>query len=424
MKAVKLFTLLVLVFALAVPMTVMAQDGKQEVTLWFHSGRGSERDALGELIDQFNAESADDSLVPLEVPEGSYNDQVRAAALAGDLPCVLDFDGPFIYNYVFSGDLIPIEDYVSDELRADVLPSILGQGTVDDQLWSLGQFDSGLALWGNRAMLEEAGVRIPEGIDDPWTLDEFNEAIAALAEIVPEDGYVLDLKFNDVGEWYSYAFGPWLQSFGGDVIDRETMETAEGVLNGPEAVAFGEWFQSLFEQGYSTATPVDPEADFHEGRVPLSYTGHWMYNPYKEALGDNLVLIPQPDLGAGSVTGMGSWNWGITSTCENPDGAWAFIEFLMQPESVKLMTDANGAIPSLISVLEADERFAEGGDLRIYFEQLSGGVALPRPATAAYPAIQTGMSDAINAIARGEDVQASLDGAVDTIDSAIENLSQ
>ncbi len=424
MKSVKLFVFVVLVLALAMPMTALAQDGKQQVTLWFHSGQGSERDALGELIDQFNAESAEYEIVPVEVPEGSYAEQVKAAALAGDLPCVLDFDGPFVYDYVFSGDLIPLDDYASEELLADVLPSIIDQGTVDGQLWSLGQFDSGLALWGNKAMLEEAGVRIPEGIDDTWTLDEFNSAIEALAGVVPEGGYVLDVQFQLTGEWFSYAFGPWVQSFGGDVIDRETMETAEGVLNGPEAVAFGEWFQSLFEQGYTTATPVDPIADFTEGRVALSYVGHWMYNTYKDALGDDLVLIPQPDLGAGAVTGMGSWNWGITSGCEVPDGAWAFIEFMMQPASIKLMTDANGAVPASLTVLEQDERYAEGGDMYIYSQQLSGGVALPRPATAAYAGIQTGMEDAMNAIARGEDVQASLDAAVDTIDSAIENLAQ
>lgn len=424
MKTGKILVLVVLALALALPMTAMAQDGKQQVSLWFHSGQGSERDALAELIDQFNAQSEEYEVVPLEVPEGSYNDQVKAAALAGDLPCVLDFDGPFVYNYVFSGDLIPLDDYVSEDMLADVLPSIIDQGTVNDQLWSLGQFDSGLALWGNRALLEEAGVRIPEGIDDTWTLDEFNAALEALAGVVPEDGYPLDLQFQLTGEWYSYAFGPWLQSFGGDVIDRETMETAEGVLNGPEAVAFGEWFQGLFEQGYTTATPVDPIADFTEGRVALSYVGHWMYNTYSEALGEDLVLIPQPDLGTGAKTGMGSWNWGITSACETPDGAYAFIEYMMQPDSVKLMTDANGAVPALKSVLDADERFAEGGPMNIYVQQLSSGIAVPRPATAAYPSIQTAMSDAMNAIARGEGVQATLDAAVDTIDSGIENLNQ
>ncbi|MBN2304430.1 MAG: sugar ABC transporter substrate-binding protein [Anaerolineae bacterium] len=423
MKAFKILVLVAIVLAIAVPVGVSAQD-KQEVTLWFHSGQGNERDALDAQITAFNEASADYVITPLEVPEGSYNDQVKAAALAGELPCVLDFDGPFVYNYVFAGDLIPLDDYASDDLLADILPSIIDQGMVDGQLWSLGQFDSGLAIWGNKAMLEEAGVRIPEGIEDTWTLDEFNAAMDALAGVIPEDGYVIDFKFTYTGEWYSYAFGPWIRSFGGDTIDKETMDTAEGVLNGPEAVAFGEWFQGLFEKGYATATPVDPDADFIEGRVPLSYVGHWMYVTYKEAMGDNLVLIPQPDFGAGAVTGMGSWNWSITSACPNPDGAWAFIEHLMQPDNMAAMSAAGGAIPARISVLEADERFAEGGDMYIYYQQLAEGVAVPRAATAAYPAIQTGMSDAINAIARGEDVQASLDGAVDTIDTLIESLAQ
>lgn len=420
----KRLTSVILMGLLAVLMTIPATaQGPESISLWFHSGQGSERDELDRQITAFNEMQDEYVIMPLEVPEGSYNDQVRAAALAGDLPCVLDFDGPFIYSYVFSGDLIPLDDYVTDELLDDVLPSIVGQGTVGDSIYSLGQFDSGLSIWANGAMLEEAGVRIPEGLDDVWTLDEFNEALEALAAIVPDDGYVIDFKFTYDGEWYSYGFAPMIRSFGGDTIDRETFETAEGVLNGPEAVAWGEWFQSLFADGFATATPVDPDADFMEGRVALSWVGHWMYNDYKEALGDDLVLIPMPDFGNGAVTGMGSWNWGITSTCENPDGAWTFIEYLMDADNTASMANANGAVPSRISALEADERYQEGGDLHVYFLQLTEGVAVPRAQTAVYPTISTVMEDVVNAIARGEDVQRALDAAVDAIDSAIESLA-
>lgn len=422
MKALKVLILVALVLSVAVPLSVSAQD-KTDVTLWFHSGQGSERDALADQISRFNASSEMYEIVPLQVPEGSYNDQVRAAALAGDLPCVLDFDGPFIYSYVFSGDLIAMDDYVTEEVLADTLPSIIGQGTVEGQLYSLGAFDSGLAIWGNRAMLEEAGVRIPTGIEDTWTLDEFNAALDALAGVIPADGYVIDFEFQNTGEWYSYGFGPLIRSFGGDTIDRETFETAEGVLNGPEAVAAMEWFQGLFDKGYATATPVDPTDDFVSGRVPLSWVGHWMYNTYKDALGDNLVLIPMPDFGNGAVTGMGSWNWGITSQCANPEGAYAFIDFIMQPEETAFMANANGAVPARVSALEADPRYQPGGDLYIYFQQLTEGVAVPRAQTAVYPTISTQMEVAVNAIARGEDVQASLDAAVDAIDAAIADLN-
>jgi len=241
---------------------------------------------------------------------------------------------------------------------------------------------------------------------------------------VPEDGYVIDFKFTYTGEWYSYGFGPMIRSFGGDTIDRETFDTAEGVLNGEAAVAWGEWFQNLFEMNYATNSPVDPDADFIEGRAALSYAGHWMFPLYSEELGDDLVLIPAVDFGEGAVTGMGSWNWGITSQCENPDGAWAFIEFIMSAENTAAMADSNGAVPSRISALEADERYQEGGALYIYRQQLENSVAVPRAQTAAYPTISTAMETAVNAIARGEDVQSILDDAVDEIDSAIEGLME
>jgi multiple sugar transport system substrate-binding protein len=421
-KALKVLVLVAIVLAVALPMGVSAQDGKKEVSLWFHSGRGGERDALDAIITSFNEASDEYVIVPQQVPEGSYNDQVKAAAVAGELPCVLDFDGPFIYNYVYAGDLIPMDEYFGDEMLDDVLPSIIDQGTVNGELYSLGQFDSGLAFWGNRAMLEEAGVRIPEGLEDTWTLPELNDALDALAEVVPDDGYVIDLKFSYTGEWYSYAFGPIIRSFGGNTINFDGYDTADGYLNSIEAFDAMTWLQGLFEKGYATASPVDPDADFMEERVPLSYCGHWCYPSYQEALGEDLVLIPMPDFGTGPVTGMGSWNWGITSSCENPDAAAEFIEYLMVPDNVTMMTDANGAVPARISVLEADERYQPGGDLYIYYLQLTEGVAVPRAKTVVYPTISSQMETVINAIANGEDVLATLDAAVAEIDAAIAEL--
>ena len=82
------------------------------IQIWFHSGKGAERDALQATIDKFNSSQTDVQVEAVQLPEGSYNDQVNAGALAGDLPCALDFDGPNLYNYAWSEYLIPIDDYV------------------------------------------------------------------------------------------------------------------------------------------------------------------------------------------------------------------------------------------------------------------------------------------------------------------------
>lgn len=391
------------------------------VEIWFHSGKGEERDVLNAQVEDFNAMQDEYQIDAVKLPEGSYNDQVNSAALAGDLPCLLDFDGPFLYNYAWSGYLRPIDDYVSDELRNDFLPSIIEQGTYAGSLYSLGTFDSGLAIWANKAYLEEAGVRVPESVDDAWTFEEFNDALEAL-QALDEVEYALDLKMNyGAGEWFTYGFSPIVQGFGGDLIDRSDYQSADGVLNGPEAVEAMEWFQSLFEDGYAIAEPGGDDDFYSKKTAALSFVGHWMWGPHSEGLGDDLVLIPMPIWPEQPATGMGSWNWGITTNCPNPDGAWAFLEYITEPEQILRMTNANGAVPARVSAIEQSELYAEGGPLNVFVQQLQGGVAIPRPATPAYPVITSSFAEAVNNIVAGADVQAELDTAVEEIDQDIED---
>lgn len=415
MKLFKLTPLFLLLLLVTAP--TIAQE-PAPVTFFFHSGTGGEFDAVTQITENFNSSQSEFVAVPTEIPGENYTDAVNAAALAGDLPCLLDFDGPTLYSFAWRGYLVPMDDLIPEGFLDDILPSIVEQGTYNGQLYSLGVFDSGLAIWGNRAYLEEAGVRIPEGIEDAWTFEEFNEAIEALSAL---DGvYALDFKTNyGAGEWYTYGFSPMLQSFGADLINREDYQTSEGVLNGEEAVTALEWFSGLFENGHALTSPPD-DSEFVNGNAALSWVGHWEYPNYLQNLGDDLVLIPMPKFGDAAVTGMGSWNWGITSNCDNKEGAWAFLEFMLQGEQMQIMTDANGAVPSRISVLEADERYAEGGPLNVYFQQLTGGVAVPRPSTPAYPVITAEFARAVDEILKGADVQEALDIAVDAIERDIE----
>lgn len=397
--------------------------GGEPVTIdvWFHSGKGEERDVLDAQVTDFNGMDTGVQINAVQLPEGSYNDQVNAAALADDLPCLLDFDGPFLYNYAWSGYLIPIDDYVSDDLNSDFLPSIIDQGTYGGHLYSLGTFDSGLTIWGNKAYLEAAGVRIPTSVEDAWDYDEFVDALEKL-QALPEVEYAIDFKMNyGAGEWFTYGFSPIVQSFGGDLIDRSDFQSADGVLNGPEAVEAMEFFQSLFADGYAIPQPAGDD-DFYTKKITaLSWVGHWMWGPHSEGLGDDLVLLPMPKLGDEAVTGLGSWNWGITSACENPDAAWQFLEYLIEPDQILRMTNANGAVPARKSAVEQSELYAEGGPLNLFVQQLEGGVAIERPVTPAYPVITSAFSDAVNNIVAGADVQSEMDKAVEKIDQDIED---
>lgn len=398
--------------------TAGSASGPITVQLFFHSGQGPERDALNATLKAFSDRNPDITVDAVQLPEGRYTDQVNLAALAHSLPCLLDFDGPTLYNYAWSGYLVPLDKYVSPEMKADFLPSIIKQGTYNHHLYSLGQFDSGLGIYANKRYLSEVGVRIPT-IDNPWTLTEFNDVLAKLKN-VPGVQYPLDLKMNMSGEWYTYGFSPFVESFGGDLINRSNYQSSSGMLNGPDAVAAMTWFQGLFKQGYSNLKPAG-DTDFTSGKSALSWVGHWVYPDYSKALGDNLLVLPAPNLGKGAKTGMGSWNWGITSSCKTPDAAWKVLNFILSPNEIARMTNANGAVPARKSAIAQSKLFAPNGLLQVFVQQLQRGIAEPRPITPAYPTITSAFAEAVVNIAAGADVKEELDKAVQKIDQDIKD---
>ncbi|WP_287286154.1 extracellular solute-binding protein, partial [Mesorhizobium sp.] len=224
-----------------------------KLTMWYH-GAGNEVESriLNQIISDFNTSQSDWSVTIESFPEKSYNDSVAAAALAGNLPDILDVDGPVMPNWAWAGYLQPLP--IDESEFADFLPGT--KGVWDGKLYSVGLWDAAVALFARQSTLDELGLRTPT-LDKPWSREEFMAALDA-AKASGKFEFALDLGMNDQAEWYSYAFSPFLQSFGGDIVDRSTYKTAEGALNGEAAQAFGKWWQSLFTGGYAPGTSEDP----------------------------------------------------------------------------------------------------------------------------------------------------------------------
>jgi multiple sugar transport system substrate-binding protein len=384
--------------------------------VWAHAGQEAERQALQAQVARFNQQSEDTQVKLTLIPERDYNAQIQAAALAGDLPDVLEFDGPYLYNYIWQQHLVPLDDLLPRALFDDLLPSIVAQGRYGRHQYSVGVFDSGLGLYARRSALQRIGARIPSSAADAWSVDEFERILVRLAAL-DEDRAVLDLKLNYSGEWYTYGFSPVLQSAGADLVDRQGYRSSQGTLNSPAAVTALQLLQDWIRQGY-----VDPNLDdaaFTSGRVVLSWVGHWEYERYKGVHGDDLVVLPLPDFGAGSRTGQGSWNWGISRNSRQPRLAARFISFIMQTDEVLAMCAANSAVPGTKTAVRRSTRYGEQGPLRLFAEQLIQGVSVPRPKTPAYPVITTEFQGAFRQIRSGGDVKQALDAAARQIDEDI-----
>ena len=393
-----------------------------ELTMWYHGAGGDaglnpeERNGVLSVIDEFNS-SQSDWVVKLEsFPRAVYNDSVTAAALAGNLPDILDVDGPNMPNWAWSGYMQPLP--LTDEDIANFLPGPIGKW--QGKLYSIGLWDSAVAIFARKSILDEFGIRIPT-LDQPWTGDEFNAALESL-KASGKFEYPIDMGTVWTGEWYPYAFSPFLQSFGGDIVDRTTYKTAQNVLNGPEAIAFGEWWQNLFTSKLAPGTSQDPgdrATGFIEGKYALSWNGNWQALPAVEKFGDDLLFLPAPDFGHGSKIGAASWQFGISSTSKHPDGAAAFIKFAIQDKFLVRFSDLGGFIPARKTAAEQSVNYKPGAPLEVFFG-LSEKQGFVRPVTPGYVVDARVFEKAVADIANGADVVDTLDAAADEIDADIE----
>ena len=391
-----------------------AAEAQTALTMWYHgAGNEVESKIINQIITDFNASQKDWAVTLQSFPQAAYNDSVTAGALAGTLPDIMDVDGPVMPNWAWSGYLQPLQ--IDQTKIASFLQG--PKGMYNGKLYSIGLWDAAVALVTRTSILTDLKLRTPS-LDKPWTAAEFEGALKA-AKASGKYKFALDLGMAWKGEWYPYAFSPFLQSFGGDLIDRSTYTTAEGALNGDAARAWGKWWQHLFTDGYAQATqdPADRDNGFNSGEYAFSWNGNWAALNALKAFPDT-VFLPSPDFGKGPKIGAASWQFGVSAKSAHPDGASKFIEFALQDKYLADFSNGIGLIPATPTAAAMTDNYKPGGKMAVFFD-LTKAQALVRPVTPGYVVDAKVFEKAATDIANGADVSATLDAAVDEINADI-----
>lgn len=398
--------------------TAGACDGKlgrrQTLTVWSAAASRAEQGVMNRQVATFNSSQSDIQVQLTHIPEREYNARVDAAAAAGSLPDVLEMQSPMVASYAWRGDLQPLYSCLSDDLKANLTPRMISQGSWRDTLYGVGGEDTGLALYARRSVLSAQKLRIPAGPEDAWTVEELGAALTSLRKA----GYPnpLQLEKGDTrSDWVTFSGAPIVWSAGGDLIDRDGLRSAQGQLNAKPVVTALKTLQSWTKAGL-----INPDPDaFTQGRAALAWGAQDRFADYAASFNDLLVL-PLPDWGNGTRTSTGSWQWGISTTADDGDAAWLLVNFLLADDQVIETTRANGAVPATRSALDRSPQLGPGQPQALFARQLQDpDVGVARPGTPAYPVISASFTTAMREITEGADVQGVLDKAVSAIDADI-----
>lgn len=149
--------------------------------------------------------------------------------------------------YVKRGWLVPLDDMISDEMRADIDESIWKQNTIDGQVYILPYHQLQNTLMVNRTMMLEAGLEeyIPE--DDSvahWSTGDFNLISQKLRDSLTDENTFAFMMYaaNNQGDSHIMTL---LRAYGCPLYD----EDGNFAVNTQEGIQSLAWIKEMDVQG-------------------------------------------------------------------------------------------------------------------------------------------------------------------------------
>ena len=280
-----------------------AQD-KVRLSQWYHQyGEEGTEQAAQRYAQQYTTENPNVEVEMVWQP-GDYEGAALPAALLTD-------QGPDVYEdhpsvaMVKAGQVEPLDDLITPDVKDDFNPSDLDVNTIDGKLYGIKMIDDMGLLYYRKSMLADKQVT------PPTTMDEVIAAAKAL-----DNGRVKGLFLgNDGGIAALNTIAPW--SAGVDFLDPATSKIT---FNDPRTVLA---YQKLKELNDSGALLVGAPTDWWDpsaltqGLAAMQWTGLWAMPGITKALGDDFGVLPWPALDA---SGKPTTFWAGWSECVNPKG--------------------------------------------------------------------------------------------------------
>jgi ABC-type glycerol-3-phosphate transport system substrate-binding protein len=324
----------------AVPATaVLAQDASPpadttgELVVWHYMGVGSNGEkALEQSADLFRAAFPNVTVKLETFPFDQLNPQVLTAAGSENGPDVLFFNPSDISQMIDAGAILPLDPHLATWAEFDQIPDNVIH-RFDDQVYTIQAYVNHLAMWANKAILDEVGAPVPT------TFEELEAGMAA-ATGAGYIGLTLSAGPGGVGGWWNGT--PFL-SASCETIDAPTEAGVQALLERMRG-----WIDQGFMRGdVVTQNSSDATSQFLTGNWAYLMTGNWDMGRLRDEGTFEMVSFTVPTNGCPSSVYLGGE--GVALGAYGPaDDALAF-EFiarsLLSAQSNQYYLTLSGSIP-------------------------------------------------------------------------------
>jgi sn-glycerol 3-phosphate transport system substrate-binding protein len=395
------------------PTGVPIPAGATKIAFWHSMAGDIGGKAIPQMATDFNLSQQKCYVEPTY--QGSYDDslnKLKAGLQSKDVPAlvqVFDIGSRLMIDLKVA---TAVQEFIDKEKYdiSDLEPNVLAYYSVDDKLWSMPFNTSNPILYYNKDMFKAAGLD-PE--KPPRTWAEVEEAAKKLTK-KEGDRTTYGMALAIYG-WFFEQFNAVSAAHYADNDNGRSAPATKAVFNGPEGVAFLDWWKKLYDEGvmgnFGRKT-VDTRNAFLAGQTAMivesTATLRGLIDGSKGKFELGTGFLPRPNEEAfdksGTIIG-GASTWILNARPpEEQQCAWEFIKFISSPPQQAYWHTMTGYYPIRKAAYE---------------EQLD------KDWRAKYPGFQTAI-DQLHAAPNNSYTQGGLIGvfpsARQTIETAIEEL--
>lgn len=427
---------ILLIVALALPtipsVSTHAQGAPSgKIVVWGWKAAMTDTLVASGVLDDFKAAYPD---VEVEIQEYAPSDvyvNFPLALTAGEKdPDVVLIESSHLSEIVALGGLLDLTEKVQPYID-DVNDYRWPDATLDGKIYAM-PWDSGpVVLYYRRDVFEKAGLPTePEQVNElVSTWDGYLDVCRTIKE---ETGLYCFAhnKANNYGRLYEMVL--WEQGLG-----YYDAETGEITIDSPENVATLEmlgrfWEEDLVSDNLEWTDPWYAEFASLDEPVATLIEASWMEVFFKSWIAPGteglwgVARMPAGPYGGARAANDGGSTFVINGKTDNPEAAWAFVEFtLARPESQLKLFEISGFIPALETtyndpIFDKGDPFFAGQKARRLYAEVVSDIPSATVYGPHYGEMNGAVSLAIQQYAAGMSAQEALEEAADEVRASVE----
>ncbi len=353
---------------------VDTQKSDKQVTLTYSIWDVNQQKGLQAIGDAFTTQNPNIKVNVEVTSADQYWTKLEAAASGESMPDIFWMHPANFIKYAKGGKLMDLTGMVenSSVVKKENFPSdLITLATYDGKLYGIPKDYDTIALWYNKTLFDEKGIKYP---DETWDWNKLKEVAKQLNDTSKGIyGFAGYLDAQQVILNFVYQNGGYTISDDRTKSGYDLPETIEAIKYVTDFSLVDKTSPTQEQFSNTSATQY-----FESGKVAMAMFGSWMVNEFysNEYTRKNcdVAVLPKGKTQATMYNGLTN---AVAATTKNSDAALKFAEYLGSEEANKIQSDFGCAIPAYNGLTDGWIKHFEGLNVKVYPDQLKYAIPFP-----------------------------------------------